>query len=571
MHLQKTKNHKAFSLVELLVAVGIASMLMLGMSVFFSGTFQNLMAARQQSNTTQEQFHLQALLSKKFQSPLRLVWNDPTSVILQNTEDRGAPPFFYLGKMGNKVVIKDFLPFYKKVGTTYGDPKEGKIKTASGDISGLPHNFAGFDFLNGTYYVAVPFENKLMACTGGTCQDFATSEALTAPMDVATDGTDLYVSQASGSVVRITLTDTDKTVTPVVAGLNYPTGLALSEDKKYLFVSETLGHRVSRIDLADKSRVTVAGEGGDEACNGGSAVFCKLLWPASLSVVSNKLYITDSGHERVLKVSDPGEKDINAVPLELSFDQDTSLKTIKTEVVSQNPFTTPPAWKGTGMPSPWVSTEGTSDTAYFETALAKPIDIEQQCSESGCIPIPFLSMTLYQPLFKKDDVFQFDSQASQTFVVGSDVKSDGSFFTYEVVGDTTAHSVDEPVSFEKNLLQKSKDQILAFTLDLSTLFSAGLPKFIGLKHTVNGDEGFSVSTVLRNGDGLIGGPEDTVSVEVVPPVLASIATSVADFGVFDFVSEVPVSKFVISNLISKMISVSLNDTTLLAPLAPTAP
>src|SRR3989338_2158802 len=57
---------KGFSLVELILAVSIASLLMVGMSFFFSSSMVRTFEAQRKVTATQEQFVVNAIVREKF-------------------------------------------------------------------------------------------------------------------------------------------------------------------------------------------------------------------------------------------------------------------------------------------------------------------------------------------------------------------------------------------------------------------------------------------------------------------------------------------------------------------------
>lgn len=143
---------------------------------------------------------------------------------------------------------------------------------------------------------------------------------------VASDGT-LYVSDASSNghkVRRVTPAGFIEDVAgadgkadftgdlgpATLAKLNTPSGLALDEPAQRLYVADRNNDRVRLVDLATDTISTFAG-GADELVapppnygDGNSATFANLDGPSHLAVGPNgDLYIADSGHNRIRKVS----------------------------------------------------------------------------------------------------------------------------------------------------------------------------------------------------------------------------------------------------------------------------
>lgn len=85
-----------------------------------------------------------------------------------------------------------------------------------------------------------------------------------------------------------------------------PMGMAIDEDKNWLYVADTKNHRVVRIDLISGIASRVAGIGSCDMVNtgdGGVALNASLCNPTYLSLDSSKnLLIVDSGHKRIRRV-----------------------------------------------------------------------------------------------------------------------------------------------------------------------------------------------------------------------------------------------------------------------------
>lgn len=338
------------SLVELMVSVSLFGLMAMGIGFFLSNGLPNMLRMEQRQILAQQKFVATAVLQKKLENIITLLTdfslspNGTEEVIALNAEEFFLP-FFYMGKAQDtegkeRLVFKNFLAFNKVTEVTmrgrqtqvYGNSGKGKIQVFGGRmdiVNRLPANFAGFTKMGNDWFVAVPHENRVLVCPDSrancslpgnpyrflslTLNGTSTPYVLSSPMDVATDGTSLFVSDGgSGKILKIENISNDAgMVTPLAEGLNFPTGLAYDSNGNVLFFAETLNHVVKKIDLGQPglapTPVTSPIEG--EAACAESARSCRLNFPTGLFVepVSRHLYIADSGNNRVLRVSDLGK------------------------------------------------------------------------------------------------------------------------------------------------------------------------------------------------------------------------------------------------------------------------
>jgi prepilin-type N-terminal cleavage/methylation domain-containing protein len=354
MTLNRNRHHRAdhpnrpksngFTLVELIVSMAMASVLMLGLSTFFASTFHNLFQAQSDNAATERQFAVNQILEDKFASMDQLLAMNGAkdSVLLFNKKNNGQLPFTLIGtqSVGGGVAekylaFKDLLIFNKilpvdesgkKYYYGFWDGANGRIARAGGGgdsakVVGDPY-FGGFDKNGSCFYVAQPNLNKVEAYPSTCVQLSMGAYKLDNPMDVvfSTNKNYLYISDSgNGRILRYDFNA--KSISEILTkDLSYPTGLAYYEKtvgsvtNQFLFVSDTFGNKVKRVDLTDPNSikvVTVAGDGDDETCNS-TARFCKLNMPTGLSIdtltdpTNPTLFIADSGKGRGLKVVDPG-------------------------------------------------------------------------------------------------------------------------------------------------------------------------------------------------------------------------------------------------------------------------
>lgn len=339
--MKKIYKKDGFTLVELMVSVGLTAILMVGVATFFSSTFRNMFVAREKVANTQEQFVVNTILGGKFVNVAMLqdISPDGFYTVLRNDMSSGDLPFTYIGTDNldgtGHIVFKDFFVF---------NGKEGSVSSQlySTDIDN-PGGITLIEAEPDYYYVTAPLEDTIHKCllTGG-CTDLVI-EDLDHPMGITDNGTDtLYVTDAGNNrIVKIENLDTTKDVTKVADGFNYPTGIEYyigpaPTSTEYLFVSDTYNHLVKKITLPgpDPAVVTVVGDGDDESCDplldgrDHTALYCKLNFPTGLMIHNDELYISDTGNGRVLKVSDPGKPSDFTMEF-LSPSLDEAIKEIK--------------------------------------------------------------------------------------------------------------------------------------------------------------------------------------------------------------------------------------------------
>lgn len=301
----ESRNTQGFTLVELIVSVTITALLMIGVSAFFAGSFHNIILTQEKLDESQGDFSANEIIRgklanvDKIQSPSPFS-GTPSSIVIKNKITDVELPFTFIGKVGGKIVFKDFFVFNGKIGNR---------ESAESDIL----NPAGITKVGSDYYIAAPLENKIYKCNSSidSCSPISTEEEFAHPTDITTDGTDLFVSDSGNDRIIKMDIDGDTIIESMGDGLNFPTGLAYNNNR--LFVSDTYNNRVVWLSTnlgsgypLDTSLLTVAGEGESDACDN-TAKFCKLNFPTGLAIDSAKrqLYIADTGSGRILVVTDP--------------------------------------------------------------------------------------------------------------------------------------------------------------------------------------------------------------------------------------------------------------------------
>jgi len=144
----------------------------------------------------------------------------------------------------------------------------------------------------------------------------ATAAQLNSPSGVLVGSGNLYIADRANNRVR--RVDLATGIITTVAGsgvagsdgdaglatlaqLNAPYGFAIGSGN--LYISENLGHRIRRVDLATGTITNFAGTGvAGSAGDGGPATAAQLNGPVGLAVDSVSLYISDSANSRVRRV-----------------------------------------------------------------------------------------------------------------------------------------------------------------------------------------------------------------------------------------------------------------------------
>jgi len=548
---RRVVDKKAFTLVELIVSVAITSILMLGISVFFSSSFQNLFRAQTETTNIENQYAISEIIRDKFLS-LDKVLNEfkgsppkATEILYKNKPTDNLLPFSYIGMtsinkdgngLKNYLVFKDFMIFNKvdtvKGAYYYSDSGSGLIKIADDGGNLVPNlyppddfkNFAGFTYCNDKYYIALPDKNKIMGCvceltkTQCECEELKMTSQFLSPIDLTCDdaGENLYISDSGNNrVIEYELEKGEKT--PVATGLNYPTGLAFYDDgeTKWLFVADTLNNKIRKYNLSNRATAaaTVVGDGEDKECTH-TAKFCKLSMPTGLFVDDDllELYIADSGNNRILKMKDPGSPE--NLMFEFKLDDNYMLDRIEFENS---------AWNGNGTYDETISNL-IGKSSNFSNKVFKNSDrlttfVNGKCSSSN---------NSFYVNEKSVNILKGDNK----IIVNSAV-----FTVNSVEGDEEGiecHEKDENPSLKKWRINVNVAEDASSIGDGETVFFSN-PKDVIVKingnPNINFDKGgfqtFAIKTYdlmkglvdtdyysVRIGDGILGTDEDTIEVVV---------------------------------------------------------
>lgn len=329
--------------------------------MFFSSSFANLFEVQNQATNRERQFAINEIIRSKLDD-LELVMEEENpgnpidNWIISYGSNGTEKPASYIGKYTptsgpDKLVFKDLIPFTKidVVGANWvypnNNPSEFRRANDGASTSSLVAknvtSFLDSTFGSGKQIIVSPSTNEVLVC-----ENFSDCSSplqlnlppLSNPTDIAENESNdrhIYISDSGNNRIIHYDLGTD-TATVLGVPLEYPTGLSHYKDAdgEYLFVAETLGNRITKINLSDESYEVVIGNGGETKCDDNTAKFCELNMPTGifLDQVGNTLYVADSGNHRILRMTDPGTADqLPLIQLNLQIMADTKLSKIDFE------------------------------------------------------------------------------------------------------------------------------------------------------------------------------------------------------------------------------------------------
>ncbi|MBU0727687.1 prepilin-type N-terminal cleavage/methylation domain-containing protein [Patescibacteria group bacterium] len=342
----RTLRKQGFSLIELIVALAITAVIMVGMSTFFASTFSNIFTAQERVSNEQEQFTTNEVLRDKLLQVDALVENPGDYIVTRNDTSEGHLPFTYFGEDSDHIVFKDFFVFNdveidvdSPTSYAYGNSGGGQI-IEGGSTTNVPPNFAGFtkntELTVEYYYITYPLENKVIKCEkipNPTCSDIITD--LNTPIGVESyenTGADDRLAISDSGNDRIIITDLVGTELLAVENVDFPAGIThggVDSGSDVIFVANPYENTVQKIILdGTPAPEVVVGSGDDEICSN-SALYCKLDFPTGVFVdkVNNTLYIAETGGDRILKVTDP-QSLLAEYSIPFTLDSDTKVSKI---------------------------------------------------------------------------------------------------------------------------------------------------------------------------------------------------------------------------------------------------
>ncbi|MBN2306838.1 prepilin-type N-terminal cleavage/methylation domain-containing protein [Candidatus Peregrinibacteria bacterium] len=564
--MQKQYKNSGFTLVELLVSVGITAILMVGISTFFSSTFRNMFIAREKVTNTQSEFVVNTILNGKFANTVSLVDGGTGDyALLQNDMATGDLPFTYVGKEdidgADHIVFKDFFIF------------NGKYGSLSSQSATEINNPAGLAPLGAKAYVAAPLENDIYACNPAVlnnCQPLNIPD-LDQPIGVTTNTSDaIYVTDAgNGRILEITNLATSKNVREVASGFNYPTGIAYYGD--YLFVSDTYDHTVKKVAIADGTTEVVVGDGDDEVCDPDdgrdhTASFCKLSFPTGLVVGDDgsgeALFIADTGNGRILKVSDPqldlSNHEILAtisgvteiLNIDFIFSADVTINSIAEGV------------NGNELRTGRYEIDGNTVRFHLSAPMIEDYTELECVGPDPCISTRFLRGFDVLPennLFETGDTIEIDGDS---YTVLSSYNVDDTTDRVEVDPTDTENFYDDGtvVRITGTFSGEKKFHLDLNDIDFGSVFNSITTEIYDSTPVLNSNP--VDFQVIRVGDGELGTPEDTIEEVYEVVSSAEFLTGLAfngttlekstmpkyspDFADFDYTSDFEVQNFAFS-------------------------
>lgn len=183
---------------------------------------------------------------------------------------------------------------------------------------------------NGSLYVSEVSTNRIMRVnqgtgavtnssgdgTAGTVDGISTAARFNNPSFMASDGTNLYVSQVgtglgSDSQDAIRKVDGIGTVTTLVTSTdaNDPEGIVISGD--LLYWANRATHQIKSYNITTGDIAVVAGTGG-AGTGDGAASSATFNQPFGIAIIGNKLYVTDFGSHRI-RVIDLGSATVSTL------------------------------------------------------------------------------------------------------------------------------------------------------------------------------------------------------------------------------------------------------------------
>lgn len=551
----KIKSPSGFSLVELLVAVALTALVMVGISAFFSNSFQIMFRARQGLAETLNELVFSTNLQKQFlqTDSLHEMAQNGKSAVFKNRFQPIPLSFSFLGESSQRLGLKNFIVFNGQEGNK-----------ASSEFFGSVSNPAGIAQLNGIYYVAAPLENAIYSCSN-TCTQKLAVDGLKLPMDVTTDGSRLFVSDAGNNrIVQIANVGTSNDLTVIATGFDFPTGLEYySAGKGFLFVSDTNHHQVKRIQIDGGETEAIVGVGTNAACNG-SAQYCALNYPTGLVLGDDgsglSLYIADTGNGRILRVSKPALISEFEVPFTTSKEP-AAIREVK--------LTFP---KGTKLQNPnaVISSDGgylretgdqvVADNTFTYRLWTKLISDTQEvntCEPEPCSPSKNKIEVEKPQLFGNQfNTLKLGDDANNNLTVSSKsgflLKLGNNFATHHPA--ETEVSLATPVPANTNIDFKFSN------VDVSAV-SAGIHSVLIQMQNEEGKFLASAKAFFRFPGEFLGMPDDYISVyaDKIPfptglgwsgntPIYAQTAVYPPEFTDFDYLTDTPVKNVVFSSV-----------------------
>lgn len=529
---------------------------MVGMSAFFSSTFQNIFTAQEQSSDEQEQFTMNEVIRGKLLNIDTMIDpeepDDDSYLVFTNDTSAGRMPFTYIGKEDvsgdDYAVIKDFFVFNdveidagSPTNYSYGNSGAGQIIDGS-DTTNVPKNFAGFTKNIETsidyYYITYPLDNKVIKCEkipNPTCTDIITDLNKSIGVDSYqnTSLEDRLVIADSGNG-KILITDTNGSILlEVEDNIDFPTGIShggTEGGSDVIFFADSYENTVKKIvlDGTPEAKIIVGG-GSNLECNN-TAELCKLDFPTGVFVdkANNALYIANTGANNILKVEDPGIINTSTFPISYTIPSTYSGPIVLDHIT----FTFELNIDLSGSPEP-NNQNGIHIGGYDFDNIAKTIDYrlyttlnglhEESCVGSPPTCTPYNTIDANDSLFELNDIIIIEQGTPQADA--QQITDISSAPSYGITGSSISHNDGVRIDLENSYITLNPGDNFSFELDLSSSAINSFNKIdIEIYEQGNATPVISDVLIIRNGDGNIGSPEgaseiseDTIEVVLQDP------------------------------------------------------
>ncbi len=159
----------------------------------------------------------------------------------------------------------------------------------------------------------------------GTADGVGASARFNNPVQVSTDGTNLYVCDRGNNTIRKININT-QTVTTIVglagvpadldgigtaARINFPNGI--TTDGNYLYISDRNNHKIKRVHLASLDVVNIAGTGAASTIDNTVGIAATMNEPCDSVAVNNNLYFVECNGNVLRKVTLSGTFPVSTV------------------------------------------------------------------------------------------------------------------------------------------------------------------------------------------------------------------------------------------------------------------
>ncbi|MEE3228015.1 MAG: hypothetical protein VX237_02815, partial [Chloroflexota bacterium] len=132
----------------------------------------------------------------------------------------------------------------------------------------------------------------------GSTNATGTSASFNTPYQMASDGTNFYVTDSGNNKIRKIVISTGE-VTTLASGFNVPKGIVIVGAN--LYVADTNNHRIRKIVISSGAVSTLAGSGSATFADG-TGTNASFYWPFGITTDGTNLYVADSENKRIRKI-----------------------------------------------------------------------------------------------------------------------------------------------------------------------------------------------------------------------------------------------------------------------------